>query len=129
MKEMKEKKLSRRQFLLLSGQGAVAVAVLAGCGGAAPAGPAEAPEADTMLAERQAEAEQRIRGDLAPGSSGPEPAYLVVNPLSFARRVLVDVSQLKGLPDVARPIYAAGQAGYHDDPKVTDAYQRDLDQA
>ena len=48
--------LSRRQFLLLSGQGAIALAFLAGCGAAAtpaPEAPAEEPAAESGGAEAE----------------------------------------------------------------------------
>ena len=50
-------KLSRRQFLVLSGHGAVALAVLAGCApAAAPQAPAEAPAAEGSGGEQAAPA-------------------------------------------------------------------------
>ncbi len=56
MEEMKDKKamsnLSRRQFLILSGQGAVALAFLAGCGGAATPAP-EAPKEEPAGGEAE----------------------------------------------------------------------------
>ncbi len=37
--------------------------------------------------------------------------YLVANPCSFVRRVGVDISELKGLPTVERPVYAVDESG------------------
>jgi alpha-mannosidase len=45
-----------------------------------------------------------------PAQDASQPGLLVVNPHSFIRRMLVDVSQLANLPDVAKPIYAADQS-------------------
>jgi alpha-mannosidase len=47
--------------------------------------------------------------DVLSTEDGNAPAVLVVNPLSFARRIAVDVSQLSGLPDVGGPVAAAAQ--------------------
>ena len=49
--KLEKKAISRRQFLILTGQGALAVGFLAGCGGAAPAAPAEAPASSGDSAE------------------------------------------------------------------------------
>ena len=38
-----------------------------------------------------------------------EPGYLVLNPLSFARRVVLEMPQLPGLPQIERPVYAAAE--------------------
>lgn len=40
-----------------------------------------------------------------------EHGYLVANPHSFVRRMLVDVPKLSSLPKVEKPIYAVGEAG------------------
>lgn len=40
-----------------------------------------------------------------------QPGYLVVNPFSFVRRVGIETPELKSLPTVERPIYAAAGSG------------------
>ena len=47
----------------------------------------------------------------SPASIRPDQGCLVINPCSFVRRVLVETPHLSGLPAVAKPIYACGQAG------------------
>lgn len=68
MTDKKENKLSRRQFLILGGQGAVGLALLAGCGGGAqPAAPASesGSEAESEPAQAPVEIEFLAWGDPA----------------------------------------------------------------
>ena len=43
----------------------------------------------------------------------PEPGYLLWNPSTAVRRMGVDLPQLRGLPAVTKPIYAAASEGEH----------------
>jgi len=74
----------------------------------ASSGPPETLEA---AAARQEQAAARMVAALAPGAhSAPQQAQLL-NPLSFDRRVVVDVSSLSSLPAVGGAIVAAQESG------------------
>ncbi len=77
MKDYQEqRRLSRRQFLILTGQGALAVGFLAGCGGgAAPAAPAQEEAADSGGAEEAPAAAPVELQFLAWGDTADIPAW------------------------------------------------------
>ena len=66
--------------------------------------PAAASEELAASAKRFASVLPRAEGPAAPG-------VLVVNPLSFVRRTLVELPDLPSPPAVEKPVYAAGNSG------------------
>jgi alpha-mannosidase len=67
---------------------------------------------DERLAKICASRLRQLNQSLPREDAEPGPGYLVVNPLSFVRRVAVEVPELQGLPSVERPVYAAAQANH-----------------
>jgi alpha-mannosidase len=67
--------------------------------------PGPSPIADAP--ERLSEAARSFAAALPREKRGPARSYLAVNPASYSRRVLLDVSQLPALPPVKAPIKAA----------------------
>jgi alpha-mannosidase len=68
---------------------------------------------DGVLGEQFSAARDRLGGCLAGSATGPNvrgTGELVLNPASHVRRLGVDISSLKGLPAVAKPIYAAAES-------------------
>ncbi len=92
---MKDKKvksnLSRRQFLILSGQGALAMAFLAGCGGAAPPPPKEEPAADSGGGEAEPAKAPVTVEFLAWGDTPDIPAWESLSKLYMERNPNVTV--------------------------------------
>ncbi|MFV1964681.1 MAG: hypothetical protein ACC628_04615 [Pirellulaceae bacterium] len=78
------------------------------------AAPEQAPlkSLDERLAESCVKRLQQLSACLPRTGVEAQPGYLVVNPLSFVRRVAVEVPDLKSLPAVRRPIYASAQTGH-----------------
>ncbi len=71
----------------------------------------EASAAGMSIASTQAMLDQAISAfsDALPRSTKPAaPGYLVMNPLSFTRRIGIELPQLTGPPDAAAPVHAAG---------------------
>jgi alpha-mannosidase len=62
-----------------------------------------------VLADRLGEA----AGLVGQRADQPEPGYLLWNPSTAVRRIGVDLPQLRGLPEVIKPIYAAASEGEH----------------
>jgi len=60
---------------------------------------------------RQALAASRLAAALAPGAAGSHTSAQLLNPLSFDRRVVVDVSALASLPALGGAIVAAQESG------------------
>ncbi len=70
------------------------------------------PELNEHADEREVEpAVSALAGALPRETGSGAGGYLVVNPLSFARRVGVEVSRLAALPAVTAPVVAAGADG------------------
>jgi alpha-mannosidase len=67
--------------------------------------------ADMSKMSAVVEATSAFAAALPRSGAKTQPGYLVANPHSFVRRVLVEVPKLSALPRVERPIYAAGNAG------------------
>ncbi len=82
-------------------------------GGAVPSRHDDASAAaESELAHDVSEAAARLASVLAP-SAGAESGSLVVNPHSFSRRLLVEVSALNGLPTVEGTVVAAQESAGH----------------
>jgi len=68
------------------------------------------PQNERMPAKRNATEDVPYSLDAAPGNQGDPPAGLVIiNPLSFSRRVSVDASALDRLPDTAGGVLRGGE--------------------
>jgi len=63
------------------------------------------------LDEAAAAVQSQLSALLPREAKPPRPGYLIWNPLSFARRVAIDVSELAGPPNVGPPVYAVGEVG------------------
>lgn len=61
---------------------------------------------DARITTARQQAAERLARDIA-GAGSSERGLMVLNPLSFKRRVLVDAGPLGGLPNVAEPVIAA----------------------
>ena len=67
-------------------------------------------ELENRLRRRAEEATARFAGVVPRKGAATEDGYLIVNPWSFSRRVLVDASELRRMPLVEGPIRAAGES-------------------
>jgi alpha-mannosidase len=77
----------------------------------APAGEHDDPALDRLLEDGLASATQDLARVIPTAKSAAEQGYLVFNPCSFVRRIGLRLPELKGLPAIDRPIYAAVEAG------------------
>ncbi len=75
-----------------------------------PADPSRSADLDEPLQGQLKEAAGRFLSTLPRHNAAAEEGYVVANPWSFARRVLIDVSGLPGLPKVAGAVRAAGES-------------------
>lgn len=68
---------------------------------------ADAGDLDARLQGFCEHATEQLAQALPRAAAAPGSGYLLVNPLSFPRRVGLEVPQLPSLPEVSRPVYAA----------------------
>ena len=66
---------------------------------------------DRQLEQALVQQTARLAAAIPRGDGADRSGYLVVNPMSFVRRIGVETPELDALPVVEKPIYAAGTSG------------------